>query len=551
MKIIYIILVFLNISIAFTNEIKISVNPQEPILGESFNVTFKIITKEGKDPNISFNPSSGLEVTGRQESGISTSTTYINGNLSVERSISITYEMIANKAGSLFLRDINVEVNGIISKHSNFRINVLSERETPKDILAVAEVDKTSAYVGESILVRYYLYNKVTINSTDIKTFPKLDKFLKRYHQEKMTAERVNYEGSIYTRRVLYTAQLFADKPGSYKIDPITLTVQYLQESSGGGSLGYGFGFRQQRSVSVMSKSIPVEIKSLPSDGVPAHFTGLVGKHDFKLIQNKQKFLVNDPIELKLTVKGPGALELYEAPKLLSSDVVEEFESSADLSVGNDFNATKVFDITLLGRSALELPATRIPISYFEPNTATYQTEYLDLQTISIVGQNVTIQGKGNEVPISKNDQSLNQIIKSEKIDLTPLYSLTNTYIINSKQINTILLILVVLLIISGGVFHYRKLKDKVPAFFEKIEKEGLDYGTLIMVLSKIGNEVSFSETITKSNLSNSSKSELTNILRKCEDEYFKMGKSQKHKISKKTLKELIENFENISYEDL
>ena len=77
--------------------------------------------------------------------------------------------------------------------------------------MAIIIVALGIAFVGESILVRYYLYNRVTVNTTDIKKFPKLNKFLKRYHQERMVAEKVRYNGEIYTRRVLYTAQLLLE----------------------------------------------------------------------------------------------------------------------------------------------------------------------------------------------------------------------------------------------------------------------------------------------------------------------------------------------------
>ena len=58
------------------------------------------------------------------------------------------------------------------------RIIVLKTARRAKDIMAIAIADKESAFVGESIIVRYYLYNKIQVNTTDIKRFPKLSKFL-------------------------------------------------------------------------------------------------------------------------------------------------------------------------------------------------------------------------------------------------------------------------------------------------------------------------------------------------------------------------------------
>jgi len=295
MKYILLLLLFIS-SIAYGDEVQISYEPKDPVLGESLNVTFQVITKDGTDPVITFNPQ-GLEVQSKQETGVSTKTTYMNGRLTVERSISIVYEMIPNRVGSVYLTDINVDINGKTLKHKTIRMNVLRQARRAKDIMAVAVVDKDSAFVGESILVRYYLYNKISVTSTDIKKFPKLDKFLKRFHQEQMRAERIQVGNDIYTRRIIYTAQLFAEKPGVYKIDPITLNVQYSERSSRYNS--FGFGMQKQKSRTISSKPIEMTIKQLPLDNIPPDFTGLVGKHDFKLSLNKNKFVVNEPIEIK------------------------------------------------------------------------------------------------------------------------------------------------------------------------------------------------------------------------------------------------------------
>ena len=143
-----------------------------------------------------------------------------------------------------------------------------------------------------------------------------------------MIPERVSHEGKLYTRRVLYTAQLYAQSPGVYKIDPITLGVSYNARSRNSlNNFGFGFNLGRLKTKSLRSKVVEVTVKALPIDGVPPSFTGLVGKHEFSLKVNKNKFITNEPIEVSLAVRGEGALELLEAPPILSSPSIEEFES--------------------------------------------------------------------------------------------------------------------------------------------------------------------------------------------------------------------------------
>jgi hypothetical protein len=523
---------------AFADGVKVVVDPKEPLLGESFNVTFKVVTKNGTDPIINFNPQ-GLEVISRQETGISTRTSYMNGQLSVERSISITYEMIANKSGSTYLKDINVELNGKLIKHPTVRIIVLKTARRSKDIMAIAIVDKESAFVGESILVRYYLYNKIQVNTTDIKRFPKLDKFLKRYHQEKMRAERVQYNGDIYTRRIIYTAQLFAEKAGQYKIDPITLNVQFTKRSSRYNNLGFGFG--KSRSKSVTSKAILIEIKALPIENVPPFFTGLVGNHDFKLQLNRNKFVVNEPIEMKLTVKGEGALELYESPEILKNSQVEQFDTNSELVVASDFTATKTFNITYLGRESFSEKSKVMPFAFFDTQKMEYVTINLNLGSIVVAGGQQVVRSQGNKTE-GPEDEPFKEVFKPKiKIDLTPIYKFNNSYLYNKKYI--IIFLIFILIIVSGykGIGFYKNKLLLKPELYKLIEKEGVDYGRLHKLISNLGQGTNMEDVIIKSKLTSGTKKYFLELIMKCEHDYKNDGKIRTYKLKKKSLVEIIE----------
>jgi hypothetical protein len=536
MKLVLFFIIFIS-QLTFANEVKVIVDPKEPLLGESFNVIFKVVTKNGTDPIINFNPQ-GLEVISRQETGVSTRTSYVNGRLSVERSISITYELIANKSGSTYLKNINVELNGKTIKHPTVRIMVLKTARRSKDIMALAIVDKESAFVGESILVRYYLYNKIQVNTTDIKRFPKLDKFLKRYHQEKMRAERVQYNGDIYTRRIIYSAQLFAEKPGKYKIDPITLNVQFMKRSSGYNRLGFGFG--KTRSKSVTSKAIMVEINALPIDNVPPHFTGLVGEHSFELQLNKNKFVVNEPIEMRLTVQGKGALELYESPKILKNSEVEEFDSNSDFVISGDFSATKTFNITYLGRENFSEKSKVIPFAYFDTQKMEYITKNLDLGSIIVAGGQQVVRSQGNSVDKAENKPIEPNYIPKEKIDLTPLYKFSNSYMYNKTYIFIFLIFIFILLGIYKTFYFFKNRLLLKPELYKVIEKEGVDYGRLHKLISQLGQGTDMIDTIRKSNLSKNSKKYFSELISKCEQDYKSNGNIQHYKIKKKILVEVI-----------
>ena len=150
-------------------QVKVEVNPKNPVKGESFNVTFTIEMSGNEEPQIEFEPFD-VEVLSKRNAGVTTRTTYINGKLTTERTMSISYELLAKRAGNVALRGVKVNVDGRQVKHPSVRIRVVSTPLKPKEIFALAVVNKDEVFVGESILVRYYLYSSTQIRNTDIKT---------------------------------------------------------------------------------------------------------------------------------------------------------------------------------------------------------------------------------------------------------------------------------------------------------------------------------------------------------------------------------------------
>src|SRR5690606_26513137 len=118
----------------------------------------------------------------------------------------------------------------------------------------------------------------------------------------------------------------------------------------------------------------------------PDHFTGLVGKHDFQLVVGQNKLIVNQPLDIKLTISGVGALENLEAPKVLNHQGLEEFEINGDLKITDANQATKIFDYTYLAKENLQLPPRDFILSYFDQETQTYVTETMNFPELVVAG---------------------------------------------------------------------------------------------------------------------------------------------------------------------
>jgi hypothetical protein len=390
------ILAFLLPASLWANEVKVDINPPRPVKGEVFQAYFRIFTKNAETPAINFSPS-GLEVVGKANQGVSTRTIYANGQLTVTREVTIVYDLVANRPGLAQLRDINVQVGSEILRHQSINIEVLKEAESLPDVFVMADVPKKRIYLGEGITARYYLYSKVPVSNLDVKKYPKLNHFLKRFLQDADRSDRVTVDGNLFLRTQIYAAKLFPEKLGELKIDPLQLTATFATNRPNDPFGGFGMS-RDFRTKTISSELVKIEVLPLPAP-VPEHFSGLVGKHDFELQFGPSRLIVNEPLEVKLSISGGGALENLEAPPIIRHKGMEEFETNGDLKISGPDHATKVFDYTYLAQENLTLPASQLKLSYFDIDTEKYVPVILDIPQIVVAG------GQARSAPVAKDDR--------------------------------------------------------------------------------------------------------------------------------------------------
>jgi hypothetical protein len=399
----YLLLFFLGIfpHLVMAEELKVEINPPRPVAGEVFQAYFRVFTESDEDPVINFSPSN-IEVVGKSNQGISTRTVYANGKLTVSREITIAYDLVSARPGSANLRDIIVQVSARTLRHPSITLTILKEAEERPEVFLMADVPKKTLFLGEGVVVRYWLYSKGNITNSETKKYPKLNSFLKRFLQEPDRGERYLVNGEVYQRNLVYAARLYPEKTGELIIDPAQVAVTYSSTRSMDPFGAFGLQ-RDFKTKTLNSETVKLTVLPLPQP-VPPHFTGLIGKHDFDLQMGQNKLIVNEPLEVKLTVTGPGALENLEPPELIKHPGLEEFETNGDLKIMSPDQATKVFDYTFLAKENLRIPSKTLILSYFDPQSERYVPQEFKISEIIVAG--------GENSAVSKEN-------KTEKITVT------------------------------------------------------------------------------------------------------------------------------------
>jgi hypothetical protein len=538
--------------ISFADEVKIEITPPKPVMGEPFQAFFRIFTDSSDEPVINFSPV-GLEVVGKNNHGTSVRTVYSNGTLTSTREVTYVYDLVASKSGFVTMRDINVDIGTKTIRHPAVTVNILKEAEEAKDVFLAAEVPKKSLYLGEGFVVRYFLYTKVQINNPDVKRYPKLNSFLKRFLQEPERSERVSVDGQVYVRHQIYAAKLFPEKVGTLKVDPLTLSVAYAATRGNDPFSNFGFS-RDFKQKTLNSESLNIEVKPLPEMGKPQNFTGLVGKHEFNLDMGQARLIVNEPLEVKLTITGGGALENMEAPVIIKHPGLEEFESNGDLKIQDAESATKVFDYTFLAKENLKLPAQTISMNYYDPDSEKYVSIPLNVSEVVVAGGSA--EKKKDELkedPKQENKSVANTVKKIQDFAAPVMIDATGW----RSWISTINLSLAILalLIALGWVIKFKTFpkwgsSQQIPSVFRKNDFNRVEFTRWISPLIQISGK-SPSSIIKAAELSEETKKYFSDLLNANDHKDYSTKKTdQKYVYEAKHFKELGQYMQKVTHED-
>jgi len=485
----------------YATEVTYELNPSKVSENQNFKLTFTIKTFSEMEPFLTFIPIN-LKIL-KKEVSKSGESYNVNGKLKIRTNYNIVYTIFSGTQGIKRIEQIKVDAGEGEQSVQSINIEVASKPARPSKIFVEAVVDKEKVYKGEGLNVDYYVYISEEVeaiaNGVDIREYPKLNNFIKRYIKKPMFVENVKYDGYMLKRSILYSARIYPQKTGTLKIDAIDISVEYMSYQLGSGRTRVVDRFR--------SKQLSLEVIDLPNDNKNKNFLGLIGKHQFKLTAKKEKYFVNEPVEVTLEVTGPGELEQLAAPKLFSGSNLEEFEVKADLQELNEQNAKKIFEYVFLARNEMTLPESNLDVSYFLPAENKYEYFSLAIPRLIILGKSNNSMLEVNNVP----DQSLHPD-DTKQVKQAPVSNLDDwsglIYPGESSWVSLKLILIiflgliniVMLILVFKYWFNQSTNKDDIDLLILKIKNTGINYSDLhkLFSLTEKNNSASHLEDMVK-----------------------------------------------------
>lgn len=371
-------------------------------LNDRFQVTF---TFEGKEINSlsDFNPpdfNGFMILNGPFQS---TNMNIING--AVSASISYTYSVQPKSLGKHIISSASIKYKGDSYKTNPITIQVekgtansnaqqknnsnssgISNEEIAKNVFVRATADKQKVYIGEQVTVTYKLYSRVNIASQlSINKLPQYPGFwaeqLDSPGNFHYTVE--TYKGKKYRTAVLQKVALFPTQTGELSVTPFELNVpvqvQRKRQSNNVFDEFFNdsfFGIGQTINFNAKSNSLKINVQSLPSFNVPKSFNGAVGNFSIDSHIDKKQTKTNEPVTLKITIKGTGNINLLNMPDINLPAGFEKYEPKVNQQINKNstISGNKTAEYLIVPRDAGKKEIPPVEFSYFDLNKKSYVT---------------------------------------------------------------------------------------------------------------------------------------------------------------------------------
>jgi hypothetical protein len=408
--------------------------PQRVIVGQPFQLVFSV-NENAKDlrlPDVK-----GFEIIAGPYTSTSSSTSWVNGQMTSSKEVRYTYTLLPEKEG-----DYQIQAATIVVKKEKYYSNVLNIKVLPEDKSSQSQqsgnatqsgqirqsqsitsenlfirpiISRTKIKEQEAVVLTYRLYARVDVTNIQSPKFPDFKGFLVQEIDlpPERTMQPENYDGVNYYTYDLRKVLLFPQQVGQMTIEPMSCDVIVRVRSTQQRPRSIFddfFDTYQEVSKTVTTSKLNISVDPLPQPK-PTDFSGLVGKLSLATKVSATEVEANQPITITLKLQGSGNLKMLKNPALQFPQDFETYEPKST----NNFNTT---DAGLSGSKTIEylviprhdgdfiIPPTTI--SYFDITSDSYKVLSTDPINIKV--------NKGNQS--ASNAPIVNNFTTQEKVEV-------------------------------------------------------------------------------------------------------------------------------------
>ncbi len=369
-----------------------SVNPQRVEAGQPFDYTLKILSDGQATLRLTQRPDFGDAF---RIQGTSQGTEFRSVNGRSELTQSVRFRVIALREGTFTLQGAQAEIGGKLVEPAPVKITVYPPGKAPEPPPGTPRADEPitlrmsattlKPWVGQLVLLEYALFideERISPLGLEVRSLqePPFDGFwiedLTEYVRD--GRRRQTLQGRDYLVRTARLQAIFPLKPGPQEIQPVQMDVE-------AGS----FGMFRARGAKLASEPLTLDVQPLPAGAPPGFDPSNVGAYVLEVEAEQRKVRVNEPITLRVTVRGAGYVGRVELPALPPLPGVRTLDPVIDRQLrrtATTVGGAKTAEIVLIPTQTgvVTIPALRFP--FFNPDKGAYEVATSEPLQIAVAG---------------------------------------------------------------------------------------------------------------------------------------------------------------------
>lgn len=389
----------------------VDVSSRNVYVGIPFTLSITVTGADGYD-DPQFAQMDGIQVSGGPSTSQSTRITTVNGKMSQQRDVVLSYSLIASAEGDFIIPAISVTADGTLFRSRPIAIHVTAP-EAGDALLAELTAAKSTIYLGEPIELTLHIWIKpfadpnlrvrlggpdmwgrIDLNNSQWGPFvPAIEKAIgprgiALEGKEVLRQQAVGDPQPYYLHE--FTIKDWPTSAGRVEMSPVRIVMQYpVRLERRRDVFVNGLSIAEQRPIVVMPTMPELKVVSPPAQGQPEIFSGAVGQFDVKVAATPSRVSVGDPITITMSVRdvteGGARLELLSPPPLQRmSTLTRDFRVPSEPMTGTVSGNTKTFRQTIRANSSNIRAIPPISFAYFDPELEQYRTVSSDPIAIDV-----------------------------------------------------------------------------------------------------------------------------------------------------------------------
>lgn len=415
--------------------------PQSVVMGEQFRLTFTV-NAEGKELKVPAMPD--FDVLMGPAQSTSHNTSYINGKVSNETTVTFTYILMPKKEGTFTIEPATVKVKNATYTSNSVSIKVLPPDKSGKttservqessavinddDFFVRMIVSKRNVTEQEGFLVTFKLYATRPCGLTNMK-FPEFEGFL----AQEITLPEHQWVQDRYKDRNYFTVDLkqvvlYPQRSGELTIGKGTYDAVIRVSTPQKARSIFDDFFDTYREVkkTLTSQPVTINVEPLPS-GKPASFSGAVGDFNMTASINTNTVKTNEAVTVKVKISGNGNLKMIKNPEVQFPNDFDIYDPKVEQNAKTTtagVTGSKTIEYMAIPRYSGDFEIPAIQFSYFDTKSNTYKTLTSDVFKLHVekgeegTGSSLIVSNYSNKEQVKYLGQDI-RFLKTKDIHFT------------------------------------------------------------------------------------------------------------------------------------